>query len=73
MRQDNNVDERINNFMARKEHEHPELKESVDVLYRDLTSTHIYNHFHYSTNEHSKRKKDRHQKNDRLEGMHYAF
>jgi hypothetical protein len=74
MGQDNGLDERIHKFMARKEHEHPELKESVDVLYHDLTTPHFASHFHSATNEHVRRKKQRHlRENNRMNGMHYAF
>ncbi len=61
------LDVKIHKFLARKEREHPELRESADQLFTDLISPHFSNHFH-----------EDHQgvdqgSNKLKSGMHYAF
>jgi hypothetical protein len=72
MRQEDILDEKIQKFLARKEMEYPELKESVDVMYHDLTKPHFASHFHTTTNDTIQRRKARHIRNSRLGGMRYA-
>ena len=66
------LDHKINAFMARKEEEIPELKESVEVLYHDLTSPHLANHFHLFQREDAHKRTVRHLRTSRIQGLSYA-
>lgn len=41
MKKDTTLDKKIHSFMADKEKQHSELRESVDTLYRDLITSHM--------------------------------
>ncbi len=43
MSYESQLDAKIHKFLARKEREHPELHESVDQLFYELTSPHFNN------------------------------